>query len=190
MAVGGDGSPAAQRYQNRFRSHGLNARGRFQEMRPRDQRAAQQSLRFLLAGLHHGGARFHPVGQGFAIGIEQRFHVMLVGQTDQLAIKIRRNPGRNAPAQHQPIGSCQARGHGPFNLLQLSIGNGRTGLVQLDGKPVLVGDGEVLANLFRDAHHFHGKARGRQQLLEALARFAAGGNDGQRFRPEGMQHAG
>lgn len=92
-----------------------------EELAPREQRAAKQSLRFVLIGRDHGRLCFHGVRQRLAIGIEQSFHAARFRHLDNLAIKVGRNAGLYAAADHQPAGLGEAGLHQTPDLFQLRL---------------------------------------------------------------------
>ncbi len=78
-----------------------------------------------------------------------------------------------------------------FSIISQFFGrDGRPQFVQLHGQPLPVRDGEVGAKVVTDANHLYRKARLREQLFESMSVGAAGGDDGQSFRAEGVQYAG
>ena len=73
---------------------------------------------------------------------------------------------------------------------QFPLAQPRPGLVEFDGKPLAVADGQVRPDAFRHRDDLERKAAAAQHLLEPLAGLAARGRDGQRLSAEGVNHAG
>ena len=80
----------------------MNACDRIEKLVACKQRPSQQALGLLLVGSDHGGLGFKSVLESFAIGVEQSLDAAGSREFDQLAIKMRRNSGLDAPANQQP----------------------------------------------------------------------------------------
>ena len=184
------GAAAAQREHHRLRSQLANPFGRLQIVRAREQRLAQQASGLLLVRRHHRGAGGNALAQRVAIGVQQRFHFLLTRHGDQFSVKRRRHSRRNAAADCQPRRAVQRVAHHPFHARHLRLPKLWTGFVEVDREPVLVGNGEIRADLVLNPHHRDPVPAFAQKPLEAFSRIAAGDEHGQGFAAEGVNHRG
>ncbi len=137
-------------------------------MRARDQCAVQQTLRFLLVGSHHSWPSLYAVQQRVSIGVQQRLYLFFTRHANELGVKIRRNLGRNAAAQHQPGSSLQPALNGLLDARQLLRCNCGTAFVQLHRQPLTIRNGEVNPDFVLDGYHLHGKTSLGDKFLEPL----------------------
>src|SRR5580658_1533527 len=81
--------------------------------------------------------------QSFAVGVEQSLDASGSRQLDQLAVKVRRNAGLDAPADHQPMGFPEQSFDQIANRAKLRGLERRAHFVELYREPLLIGGGQV-----------------------------------------------
>ena len=154
------------------------------------QRGVEQPLGLSLVRMDDGRPGLNSRLQRGAVGVEDRPHFALARRLDQSRIEVGRRAGWNAAAQHQPFGLVEMANGGLLEPVDLALIHRWTGLVQLDGEALLVGDRQIGPYLLMNRHDLDGKSVSAHQLLEPLSGFAARGENRQRLSSERVNHGG
>src|ERR1700750_1240969 len=105
---------------------------------------------------------------------------MLGGQFNELGVKVRIHARWLGAAQQKP-GSVGQQFFGRFkNTRLLKLRQRRTDFVQLDGKSLAVGNGEIDANAVANRYDLPRKGIFLEMLLDLAAYLAPRGGDGDR----------
>src|SRR5580704_19606187 len=118
--------------------------------------------------------------------MQQGPYLALARQRDQFAVKGERNARRQAAAKQQPRGAVQALADYAFNPSQLSLGDLRAFLVQIDGESAPVRDSEVGSRFVLHRRRANLVATVAKMTLQAPSGLAATGKYRDGFAPERM----